>query len=302
MDTRGWYKKGLILGVVFVELGHEIAATVPRISEKVGRALAKALRADQLQKLKISLHLYPEQQDGERNGTGLFDLYLYPDLSKKNRTNRMSLVLKRIMDFLGSACALTLLSPLFGVIALAVKMSSPGPVFYKQVRIGLSGNRFTLYKFRSMYVNSDPSDHIDYIKRYIGGGRDNTSIDRAVDDDGVYKLTNDPRVTRFGRLLRKTSLDELPQFFNVLKGDMALVGPRPPIPYECENYEVWHRRRVLEVKPGLTGLWQVKGRSTTTFDDMVRLDLRYAKEWSLWLDLRILFETPATVLNGKGAY
>ena len=118
----------------------------------------------------------------------------------------------------------------------------------------------------------------------------------------VYKMKNDPRVTRVGRFLRRLSLDELPQFFNVLKGDMSLVGPRPPLAYEYEEYDVWHRRRVLEIKPGITGLWQVNGRSRVGFDDIVRLDLRYARGWSLWLDLKILAQTPRAVLFGDGAY
>jgi lipopolysaccharide/colanic/teichoic acid biosynthesis glycosyltransferase len=119
---------------------------------------------------------------------------------------------------------------------------------------------------------------------------------------GVYKIVNDPRVTPTGRFLRRSSLDELPQFFNVLKGDMSLVGPRPPLPYEFERYSSWHRRRVLEVKPGLTGLWQVYGRSRTNFDEMVRLDLQYASQWSLWLDLKILLKTPIAVAFGGGGY
>jgi lipopolysaccharide/colanic/teichoic acid biosynthesis glycosyltransferase len=118
----------------------------------------------------------------------------------------------------------------------------------------------------------------------------------------IYKIVNDPRVTPIGRVLRRSSLDELPQFFNVLKGDMSLVGPRPPLPYEFERYSAWHRRRVLEVKPGLTGLWQVYGRSRTNFDEMVRLDLQYARQWSLWLDLKILLKTPVVVIFGTGAY
>jgi lipopolysaccharide/colanic/teichoic acid biosynthesis glycosyltransferase len=119
---------------------------------------------------------------------------------------------------------------------------------------------------------------------------------------GIYKIVNDPRVTPLGRFLRRSSLDELPQFFNVLKGDMSLVGPRPPLPYEFERYFTWHRRRVLEIKPGITGLWQICGRSKTSFDEMVRLDLRYAREWSLWLDLKILLETPIAVIFRAGAY
>src|SRR2546422_5417446 len=118
----------------------------------------------------------------------------------------------------------------------------------------------------------------------------------------IYKLTNDPRLTRLGRFLRKTSLDELPQFLNVLRGEMSMVGPRPPIPYELEAYDIWHRRRLLDVQPGITGLWQVSGRSRLPFDDMVRLDLKYARAWSLWLDLKILLRTPHAVFSGEGAY
>ena len=155
-----------------------------------------------------------------------------------------------------------------------------------------------------MYVDSDQTKHKEYVTKFItesrnGGTNGNGS---SLAQNGVYKLTNDSRVTPVGGFLRKTSLDELPQFFNVLIGDMSLVGPRPPIPYECEKYDLWHKRRILEVKPGITGLWQVKGRSSTTFDEMVRLDLNYVTHWSLLLDLKILVQTPFAVLKGKGAY
>ena len=147
-----------------------------------------------------------------------------------------------------------------------------------------------------MYVNNDSTMHKDFVTRLINGETSSS------DTPGVYKITNDPRVTPFGRFLRKTSLDELPQLLNVLKGEMSLVGPRPPLPYELEHYDVWHRRRILEIRPGLTGLWQVSGRSRTNFDDMVRLDLKYAAQWSLWLDLKICLQTPKAVIFGDGAY
>jgi lipopolysaccharide/colanic/teichoic acid biosynthesis glycosyltransferase len=151
-----------------------------------------------------------------------------------------------------------------------------------------------------MSADNDPRIHQEYIKRFI---QEKKSYEAGGPQTGaVYKIKNDPRVTSVGRFLRKTSLDELPQFFNVLRGEMSLVGPRPPIPYELGNYELWHRRRVMEVKPGITGLWQVNGRSSTTFDEMVRLDLKYAKEWSLWLDIKIILKTPWVVLTGKGGY
>jgi lipopolysaccharide/colanic/teichoic acid biosynthesis glycosyltransferase len=150
-----------------------------------------------------------------------------------------------------------------------------------------------------MSFQSDPKIHREYVRQLI--------LAKAADPHGdnpggVYKLKNDPRVTKIGKFLRKSSLDELPQFFNVLKGDMSLVGPRPPIPYEVESYDIWHRRRFLETKPGITGLWQVEGRSRVKFDDMVRLDLKYARIWSPWLDIKILLRTPKAVLRGDGAY
>jgi len=150
-----------------------------------------------------------------------------------------------------------------------------------------------------MYVDNDHNVHKEFVTQMITRELDR---DKAGRDQGVYKLTSDKRITRVGKFLRRTSLDELPQFINVLRGDMSLVGPRPPIPYELAAYQTWHRRRLLEVKPGITGLWQVTGRSTVDFDEMVRLDLRYATSWTPWLDLRILIRTPAAVIKGSGAY
>ena len=150
-----------------------------------------------------------------------------------------------------------------------------------------------------MYVNNDATIHRDYVIRFIAG---QPALDASHGKTGVYKITNDPRVTPLGRFLRRTSLDELPQLFNVLKGEMSLIGPRPPLPYEFQHYDLWHRRRVLEIKPGITGLWQVSARSRTRFDDMVRLDLRYDRDRSLWLDLKILLRTLKAVLSGSGAY
>jgi lipopolysaccharide/colanic/teichoic acid biosynthesis glycosyltransferase len=164
-------------------------------------------------------------------------------------------------------------------------------VLFQQQRVGRYGKRFTFLKFRSMYVANDHAIHEEFVKTLIAGAK-----------KPVYKLTNDPRITPIGRFLRKTRLDELPQFLNVLRGQMSLVGPRPPIPYEVEVYDIWHRRRLLEVKPGITGLWQVMGRSRTTFNEMVRLDLYYARSWSVWLDLKILWRTPRVVFMGDGAY
>jgi lipopolysaccharide/colanic/teichoic acid biosynthesis glycosyltransferase len=151
-----------------------------------------------------------------------------------------------------------------------------------------------------MYANNDPKIHREYVQNFIAG--QNKGANSNGYEPVVYKLTNDPRVTTVGRFLRKTSLDEFPQFWNVLRGEMSLVGPRPPVAYEFEMYDYWHRRRVFELKPGVTGLWQVNGRSRTCFDDMVRLDLRYSQTWSLWLDLKILLATPLAVVAGSGAH
>jgi lipopolysaccharide/colanic/teichoic acid biosynthesis glycosyltransferase len=183
---------------------------------------------------------------------------------------------------------------------LIIKATSKGPVFFFQRRIGQYGESFTLLKFRTMRVNNDPRIHQEYVRQLITGTAEKQPSDR--NGDGHFKLTRDPRITRVGSLLRKTSLDELPQFVNVLKGEMSMVGPRPPIPYEVESYDVWHRRRLLEVKPGITGLWQVSGRSRVKFDDMVRLDLQYARNCSPWMDIKILLRTPAAVVLGDGAY
>jgi lipopolysaccharide/colanic/teichoic acid biosynthesis glycosyltransferase len=207
--------------------------------------------------------------------------------------------LKRVLDVIGAIVALLLFSPLMVAAAIAVKLSSPGPVIFRQIRLGRGGVPFTFYKFRSMVCNNDDRVHREYVASFING--DHANANQGGDSKPLYKMKNDPRVTKVGRFIRKTSIDELPQLFNVLNGDLSLVGPRPPLPYEAVKYQSWHLRRVLDVKPGITGLWQVEGRSKTTFDEMVRLDLRYVRECSLALDLRILIKTIAVVLKDDGA-
>ena len=182
------------------------------------------------------------------------------------------------MDIIGSACALISLSPLFLAIAAAIKVGSKGPVLFRQERLGQHGKKFSLLKFRSMYTECDSKIQEEYDSRFIAGKVSETEEEC---EKRVLKMQDDPRITPIGEFLRKTSLDELPQFLNVLAGEMSLVGPRPPLEYEFKAYETWHRRRVLEIKPGITGLWQVYGRSKTTFNDMVRLDLHYSKFLSL---------------------
>jgi lipopolysaccharide/colanic/teichoic acid biosynthesis glycosyltransferase len=274
-DIPGWYREKSVIGIIFTALNgapiHDIRSTLfSKIDDMVqGRAPFK-------------LFIFPEDISRE----------LYPEMFESKRNTSFH-VMKRVIDVAASLAALILLSPVFLAIALMVKLSSPGPVLFKQKRLGLFGEQFDFLKFRTMYINNDPSIHRDYVAKLIENKQKGA---------GVYKIQNDPRVTRIGRYLRKLSLDELPQFLNVLKGEMSLVGPRPPIPYEMEKYLCWHRRRVLEVKPGLTGLWQVVGRSRTTFDEMVRLDIRYINEQSGWLDFKIVIQTPKAVISGDGAY
>jgi lipopolysaccharide/colanic/teichoic acid biosynthesis glycosyltransferase len=298
-DLAGWYQENAVLGIIFTELGEmneEVA--IGALLDKVHRALAAEMSPRDLQFVEVSLHSFAD--DSEDNDSGISgNPTFYPDLLHQNHKNKLPFLLKRLMDVMGSALALTIASPVLIVIALLVKCTSKGPILFKQQRLGKFGNTFTFLKFRSMYVNNDLKIHQDFMKQLINGDHDGSA-----DASGkpVFKMKNDPRVTRVGRFLRRTSLDELPQFFNVLKGDMSLVGPRPPLEYEYAEYDVWHRRRVLEIKPGITGLWQVRGRSRVRFDDMVRLDLQYARGWSIWLDLKILAETPKAVLLGDGAF
>ncbi|HEX3186703.1 MAG TPA: sugar transferase, partial [Pyrinomonadaceae bacterium] len=190
-------------------------------------------------------------------------------------------VLKRTSDLIISALAVALLMPLWLLIALLIKLDSRGPVFYTQERVGMDGRLFLLYKFRTMVADADVELHREYQRAFIAG---RAEANLGNDQKPTYKLLADPRITRVGKFLRKTSIDEVPQLLNVLLGDMSVVGPRPPIPYEVEAYELWHRKR-LDMKPGLTGLWQVSGRNRLPFEEMVRLDLFYIENWSLLLDL-----------------
>jgi exopolysaccharide biosynthesis polyprenyl glycosylphosphotransferase len=208
------------------------------------------------------------------------------------------LALKRLLDLLGAITGLLLFSPLMLITALAVKFTSPGPIIFRQTRLGRRGKHFSFYKFRSMVAGNDDRIHREYVCKLING--ENDQVNQGKKDQPLYKLKNDCRITKVGRIIRKLSIDELPQLFNVLKGEMSLVGPRPPIPYEVEKYKSWHLRRILEVKPGITGLWQVEGRSKTSFDEMVRLDIRYVQNCSLWLDIKILIRTVREVLFPKG--
>ncbi len=300
-DLKGWYKYDSVIGTLFTEI---CDINKDSLRNKIYRNLCDKLELDQANRIEISFHLFPENPDNSngQNQSSLDNPIFYPDLTRPNPSKKFYFFMKRIIDLLGSIVCLIILSPFFIVILMLIKLSSSGPIIFRQERVGLYGKKFIFLKFRSMYVNNDSKVHREYVKNLISGQNGNGTSGGVSGGNGVYKITNDTRVTPIGKFLRKSSLDELPQLLNVLKGDMSLVGPRPPIPYELEKYEVWHRRRVLEVKPGISGLWQIKGRSRTTFDEMVRLDLKYMKEQSLWLDIKILLRTPWAVLTAKGAY
>jgi len=299
-DIIGWYKEPTILGVMFTGLiGNDKNSILSTILNRVKSMLRDELVFKQFNQVSISFHFFPDDWDHASSGRPS-NPALYPDLNHLENRKWFPLVVKRIFDIAGSASALILCSPFLLAIALAIKVSSKGPVLFRQQRVGRYGQNFTFLKFRSMYVGNDHLVHQRFVTKLISSEVGGESTGR--DGDAVYKLKNDKRITRVGRFLRRTSLDELPQLINVLKGEMSLVGPRPAIPYELAAYQTWHRRRVLETKPGITGVWQVTGRSRVKFDEMVRMDLRYAMSWSPWLDLKILLRTPLAVIRGSGAF
>lgn len=293
IDIKGWYETGKSIGILFTEITIEGR---DKILEKIKKGLHKVLH-DSASKIDISCHWYP--LDHSELGNGATKLF-YPDPAQMSLRKKVSKVAKRSIDIIGSVVGLIIFSPVFLVASVLIKFSSAGPVFFRQERVGKGGKTFRIYKFRTMTVKNDESEHREYMKQFIHGQA------RAVEDETtghkVFKLTNDARVTRIGKFLRKTSLDEVPQFINVLLGDMSLVGPRPPIPYEVKEYNLWHRRRVLESKPGITGYWQIEGRSMTNFDGMVRMDIRYINTRSTLFDLKVIFKTPLALFTAKGAY
>ena len=296
-DTKGWYREHAAVGVIFTELGPDTdgKSVAGALLTKVTTALSSSLSINEINEVGISFRVFPEDWGG---GSGDdVESSFYEDLFQECKEERLSKVIKRSIDIAGSLAALTLGAPVFAAIALAVKVTSPGPVFFRQERLGQYGRRFQFLKFRSMQVANDDTAHREFVKQLIANG-DGTN---GTGSQPQYKIVNDRRITRIGQFLRRSSLDELPQFVNVLKGEMSLVGPRPPIPYEVGLYHVWHRARLLAAKPGITGLWQVMGRSRVKFDDMVRMDLRYASSWSIWLDIKILLQTPRAVFSGNGA-
>jgi len=298
-DIKGWFQYNHTIGVIFTEIN---GVDKKSLKQKMANYLMNTLKKDHFNKVQVSFYFFPEENNEIDKQNSPPNLKFYPEILKKESSNKIHLLIKRIMDVLGSIIGLIIFSPFFLLVPLFIKITSKGPVFFKQERIGRFGKKFTFLKFRTMYIDNDPNIHKEYIKKFICEQK--SYIDQNGDglQWNVFKIADDSRITPLGKFLRRSSIDEFPQFINVLKGEMSLVGPRPPIPYELENYDIWHKRRILEIKPGLTGPWQVWGRSSTTFDEMVRMEIRYIKEWSLWLDMKIILLTPWAVLIARGAY
>jgi exopolysaccharide biosynthesis polyprenyl glycosylphosphotransferase len=289
-DIKGWIDHDVI-GLILPDTGEGGARYCgEKIANRNGNIKFSVIRGT------YPNDLFEQLLAEEQGNPGFFLL----DLDESVKIRRFQIALKRVMDIAGSLVGLMLFSPLMFLTAIAIKMTSSGPIIFKQFRFGKKGVHFVFYKFRSMQLNGDDQIHREYVTNLIKGNLE--KINQGDERAPLYKMKSDPRVTPVGKVIRKTSIDELPQFVNVLKGEMSLVGPRPPIPYEVEKYEPWHLRRILEVKPGITGLWQVDGRSTTSFDDMVRLDLRYVQNWSLWLDIKIVFRTLKAFIRPNGAH
>lgn len=299
-DILGWYVQKNVIGIIGTELGDATPQVIrQRFLEKLRTTLEHGFGKEQAATISVSFHFYPEDAN-EADNDHSANIALYPEVARRTARKRFAFAIKRMIDIVGSAAALVAFAPVFTIIGVAIKLTSKGPVLFKQERLGQYGTKFKVLKFRSMHTNCDSRIHETYVNQFIAGG-----VESNLGTNGakpVFKLQKDPRITRLGHFLRKTSLDELPQFWNVLVGDMSLVGPRPALAYEFRAYDMWHRRRVLEIKPGITGLWQVTGRSRTRFDEMVRLDLKYARGWSIWLDLKILAQTPGAVFTGEGAH
>ncbi len=291
-DIVGWLKVDRTIGVI-VPTTAAYESRSDELVSQVRRELAAGLDAESLARISIEVRI-------ESGTTAAAIAMAHLDEEMRTPAQKavalLSRAAKRVLDVTGSAAFLLLTSPVLLVVAALVKLTSPGPVLFRQQRVGWNGKPFTMLKFRTMSVNADSAIHQQYVTEFI---KKNQAA--AESGEAAFKITNDPRVTPVGRFLRKTSLDEFPQFWNVLRGEMSLVGPRPPLRYEVDHYRRWHHLRVLEAKPGITGLWQVMGRSRTTFDEMVRLDVRYARTRSFWTDIKILLATPRAVISGKGA-
>lgn len=288
IDIQGWFKQHSVVGIICPGVAQEC---VNSLQQKVEAAMEKTLTPEFKCGLNVSYVCFPQTS----SETTDLSLSVYPEFKTTSPGKAVADICKRFMDVSVASIMLLMTMPLFIVFSIIIRIDSRGPVFFRQKRVGFGGRQFTFLKFRSMYMNNDESVHKAFVKEFIT--RQNSDDDN---DKKTFKIVDDPRVTPIGRFLRKTSLDELPQLINVLRGDMSLVGPRPPIPYEVDEYRIWHRRRVMEIKPGITGFWQVYGRSVTTFESMVRMDIYYIKYRNLLLDILLLLKTPLRLF--KGAY
>ncbi len=266
-----------IIRIHFID---EVLVTLPTARDLIKEVVARA------RLFGTHVRVVPDLYDGLALGAPIESVGQFPTVTLHSRAiPALQLTIKRSADAILSAIALLLLSPLFLLIAILIKFDSEGPVFYNSVRLGKKGNTFVCHKFRTMVADAESRKE---------------SLQHLNERDGIlFKISNDPRVTKLGRFLRKWSLDELPQLWNVLTGDMSLVGPRPPVPDEFRKYAVEHLRR-LEVVPGLTGLWQVQSRQSSSFDDYIKLDLKYVDSWSVWLDITLIAKTFYVVLAGTG--
>jgi exopolysaccharide biosynthesis polyprenyl glycosylphosphotransferase len=290
-DVIGWFEQGSVLGLIrsLADRDPKEAATI--LAGTVRDELVRCLTPDNVDCCSIRLEVYSPHSDS-------MPPVLFDSGNQRRRPQEVARdAAKRVLDIAGSTAFLIAFSPVFLYVSALVKLTSKGPVFFRQQRVGEAGRPFMMLKFRTMHVNADHGIHQRYTENFIQSSKTPESAKNV-----VFKIVDDPRVTPVGHFLRRSSLDEFPQFWNVLRGEMSLVGPRPPLPYEVARYKRWHRRRVLEAKPGITGLWQVTGRSRTTFDEMVRLDLRYARNYSVWTDVKILLATPRAVISGRGAH
>ena len=292
-DIKGWYRENKTIGIVYTDMSSQ---NRDLILKKVKEGLKKVFGHGIPHNAFIKTYLYPEDLGKETIRVSVDSLDALPDHSHRTTSHLVATTAKRFIDIAGSIVGIILFSPAFLIIPLIIKVTSRGPVFFAQKRIGYNGQIFKMLKFRSMYMNNDSSIHKKFMQDFI---KNQGSVNS---DTKIFKIVRDSRVTWIGRIIRKTSLDEIPQFLNVLSGNMSLVGPRPAIPYETEEYDAWHKRRFLGIKPGITGFWQVYGRSTTAFDTMIRMDIHYARNWSPIMDLKLMFKTPFTLFTAKGAY
>lgn len=290
IDVKGWYKQNSDIGIICPEIEPE---HVNALKKKVEKSLDKSLPAPFRDSLSVTYICFPHVDSDIISSEKMHSVY--PELKSNTPKKITDETLKRTLDLFFATFALIVSLPIFVFFAVGIKLTSPGPVFFRQKRIGFGGKPFTCLKFRTMHTNNDQTVHEKFAKDFIKAR--NT---QACEDTKAFKMVKDKRITPIGKILRKTSLDELPQFINVLLGTMSVVGPRPPIKYEVDEYHIWHRRRVMEVKPGITGFWQVHGRSSTNFETMVRMDIYYIKYRSILLDIQLILQTPLSIF--KGAY